>query len=143
MASGRAEPESEHWSARRIPVLFLGANPNSTEQRRLDREARGITEKIQSSKHRSSVQLITRWAVRVDDLHEALLKEQPDVVHFTGHGTPEGQIVLESEDGSPKPISRPSRSSQSFRRRHANEEASVMVGTSLNCGLAFIAFGSL
>jgi hypothetical protein len=106
MASGRAEPESEHGSARRVRVLFLGANPDSTERLRLDREARGIGEKIQSSKHRSSVQLIQRGAVRVDDLLQALLEEEPDVVHFSGHGTPGGEIVLEDEDGSPKAISR-------------------------------------
>jgi hypothetical protein len=106
MVSGRAEPEGGQGSARRIRVLFLGANPDSTEPLPLDREARGIDEKIQSSKHRSFVQLIQRWAVRVDDLLHALLKEQPDVVHFSGHGTSVGQIILEGEDGSPKPISR-------------------------------------
>jgi hypothetical protein len=31
MASGREEPSSGHGSARRIRVLFLGANPKSTE----------------------------------------------------------------------------------------------------------------
>jgi hypothetical protein len=38
MASGRAEPSSGQGSARRIRVLFLGTNPDSTEQRRLGRE---------------------------------------------------------------------------------------------------------
>lgn len=99
MVSGRAEPESADAGARRIRVLFLGANPPSTEPLRIDRELRGIQERLRASRHRGSVEIIVRLAVRFADLREALLEVEPDVVHFSGHGTEEREIVLEDEYG--------------------------------------------
>jgi CHAT domain-containing protein len=89
-----------------IRVLFLAANPESTVRIRLDQEVRQIEEKIRASKHRGSVKIISRWAVRVDDLREALLEVEPHVVHFSGHGTKGEEIIVESEHGHQMPIER-------------------------------------
>jgi hypothetical protein len=36
---------------------------------------------------------------------QALLEERPDVVHFSGHGSPSAELILLDERGDPKPVS--------------------------------------
>jgi hypothetical protein len=90
----------------RIKVLFLAANPAGTAVLRLDEEAREIEAKIRASEHRDSLELITKWAVRPDDLLQFLNQYKPQVVHFSGHGSPGDEIILLDALGSPKAISK-------------------------------------
>lgn len=46
-------------------------------------------------------------AVRPDDLLQALNEERPHIVHFSGHGTPSEELVLQDSSGNPKPVSKP------------------------------------
>jgi hypothetical protein len=81
-----------------IRILFLSANPEKTSRLRLDKEVSAIEKKIELGDYRDSFHLETAWAVAVDDIQRLLLKHKPHIVHFSGHGSPEGEIVL--EDGS-------------------------------------------
>jgi hypothetical protein len=85
-------------------ILFLAANPSGTTQLALDEECRQITEKIRAGDRRD-LQLITRWAVRPDDLLQHLHEHRPHVVHFSGHGTASEELVLLDKDRKPKPVS--------------------------------------
>ena len=67
-------------------MLFLAANPAGTPPLKLDEEIRQITAKIRAAEYRDSLELVSRWAVRPDDLQQALLEVKPHVVHFSGHG---------------------------------------------------------
>jgi hypothetical protein len=42
---------------------------------------------------------VTELALRVDDLHRALLDNQPTIVHFSGHGAGSHGLVLENNSG--------------------------------------------
>lgn len=75
-------------------ILFLAANPNGTNQLALDEECREIEQKIRAAEHRDSLEMITRWAIRPEDLLQYLNEHKPHVVHFSGHGTAEEEIVL-------------------------------------------------
>ena len=85
-----------------ITVLFFATNPIGTDRLRLDQEARDIQEKIRMSEHRDSISFVTRWGVRPADILQAINEVNPDVVHFSGHGTDTGDLLLENTDGSPK-----------------------------------------
>ena len=43
--------------------------------------------KIRSAEYRDTLELVSAWAVRPDDLQQLLLQHQPHVVHFSGHGS--------------------------------------------------------
>ena len=88
-----------------VKVLLLTANPKGTVLLRLDEEVREITEKIRAAEYRDSLELISRWAVRPDDLLQSLLEHQPHIVHFRGHGTAAEEITLEDQAGQPKAVS--------------------------------------
>jgi hypothetical protein len=81
-------------------ILFLAANPTTTSALALGRELRSIEERIGAGKPRDNLQLSTRWAVRAGDLQRALLEERPHVLHFSGHGSPREQLILEDDTGA-------------------------------------------
>lgn len=86
-------------------ISFFAANPQDTSKLALDEEARDIQAKIRASDHRTLLELRTRWAVRPDDLLQALNEDNPDIVHFSGHGNGFQGIFLHDEDAGTKVVS--------------------------------------
>ncbi len=90
----------------RIIVLMLASNPLNENQLRLDEEARAIAGTIRMSKHRESVKLESCWAVRPQDVLQAVNEQRPTVVHFSGHGSRHDEIVFQDDNGESKYVSR-------------------------------------
>jgi hypothetical protein len=90
----------------KITVLFLASNPIDQQQLRLDEEARAISEMIRKSKHRDSVRFQTCWAVRPLDLLQAINEYNPSIVHFSGHGSSNDEIIFQTDDGKTKIVSK-------------------------------------
>ncbi len=86
-------------------ILILSANPINTDRLRLDEEVRSIQLALERSRSREQFELIFRGAVRIDDLRRALLDNEPQVVHFSGHGTGTDGIVLEDDSGQVQLVS--------------------------------------
>lgn len=88
----------------RIRVLFLASNPYApTAPLRLDEEVRRIDLALRRGKARDALELVSHFAARTGDLQDALLRHQPHVVHFAGHGHVPG-IVLGDEHGRPRTV---------------------------------------
>jgi TIR domain/CHAT domain len=81
----------------KVNALFLAANPTVTQPLALDKEIRLIEERVRQAKYRNTLTFKSAWAVRPDDLLQLLNEHQPQIVHFSGHGTDEG-IYLEGEN---------------------------------------------
>ncbi len=86
-------------SGPRAKILFLAANPVDTTELRLGEEVRTIDERLRAAEYRDAFELVQHWAVRATDLSEALLRHRPQVLHFSGHGSTAGALVLEDESG--------------------------------------------
>lgn len=99
-----AAASSPDPAARRVRILMLAANPQPDARLALDEEAREITEKLRLSRDRDDFDLVTRWAVRPADLLQAINEHLPHIVHFSGHGTHTGEIVLASAGGGAQPV---------------------------------------
>lgn len=97
-SNGSVESEEEE-EAKRKTILFLAANPKDSEPLRLDEEIRNIEEGLRRSKNRDYFELKQKWALRITDLRRALLDENPNIIHFSGHGSELGRIYLESPVG--------------------------------------------
>jgi CHAT domain-containing protein len=88
-------------------ILILAANPKSTERLRLDEEVKKIEQGLERAKRRDQFKLVVNWAVTDDDLRRALLENDPEIVHFSGHGSGSSQggqgrelvPVLEEDSG--------------------------------------------
>jgi uncharacterized delta-60 repeat protein len=79
----------------KIKVLLFAANPRGTAPLDLPREFREIDEEVQRGAFRSAVELILVPGTRPVDLLRKLNENQPQVVHFSSHGSPD-EIMLES-----------------------------------------------
>ncbi|SEH06838.1 hypothetical protein [Candidatus Venteria ishoeyi] len=88
-------------SKKEIKILFLTANPEDMSRLRIDRELRDIGDALERSKLRENITFVSRHAVRLADLQDILLREQPNIVHFSGHGSADG-IFLENAQGQSK-----------------------------------------
>lgn len=86
-------------------MLFVAANPRSTSKLSLDEEMRAITEKIRASEYRNLLELEAAWAARPDDLLQSLNIHKPHIVHFSGHGSSTGEIILVNGSGLSKAVS--------------------------------------
>lgn len=104
-------------SKKKIVILFLASNPKCTyiddngeikEQQKLDldKEAREIKEAISKSLNRDSIDFQTRWATRVQDLFQAINETSPTIIHFSGHGTTNGELVFQDNADKPKKVSK-------------------------------------
>lgn len=90
----------------KIVVLFLASNPIDQQQLRVDEEARAIAEMIRKSKHRDSVNFETCWAVQPIDLLQAINEYKPSIIHFSGHGSDNDEIIFQTNDGRTKIVSK-------------------------------------
>ncbi|MBL8151801.1 MAG: CHAT domain-containing protein, partial [Blastocatellia bacterium] len=88
-----------------VKVLFLAANPKNTTPLAIDEEMREISNKIRAAEDRDLIDVVSAWAVRPDDLLQYLNQHKPEIVHFSGHGTSKGELVLLDQDREPKPVS--------------------------------------
>lgn len=78
----------------KIRILFLSANPSTTNWISVDEEAREIFERIQEGPHRDEFELHKHTATRPTDLQKWLLMYRPHIVHFSGHGHKRQKIIL-------------------------------------------------
>jgi hypothetical protein len=105
-ASPRAQsPAAPPAPAPKITILFLAANPSDTTRLRLGEEVRGIDQALRLAEYRDAFDLQQHWAVRPADLQSLLLRHQPHIVHFSGHGSAAGEIMLEDATGKARSVS--------------------------------------
>ncbi|BAT52901.1 hypothetical protein NOS3756_18430 [Nostoc sp. NIES-3756] len=86
-------------------ILILSAHPLDCEPRLLNQEVREVEAALERAKNRDQFQVISKWAVRTQDLQRALLDNHPQIVYFLGHGAGEKGLVLEDESGNSQLVS--------------------------------------
>jgi hypothetical protein len=91
---------------RRLKIVFFAANPRDQVRLDLDEEARDIEERLRKTDHRDVIDFATKWAVRPSDLIEALNRERPQVIHFSGHGSDTDELVFQDDFGGTKIVSK-------------------------------------
>ncbi|MDF5721016.1 MAG: CHAT domain-containing protein [Rhizonema sp. PD37] len=83
-------------------ILLLAANPRGSSLLRLNEEMREIKEGLKRSKYRDKYSIAIAEAVRYRDIHRAILEYEPQIVHFSGHGSGEDGLLFEDESGEIK-----------------------------------------
>jgi formylglycine-generating enzyme required for sulfatase activity len=88
----------------KLTILFLAADPVNMPKLQLDEEQRAIDRELRLTKHRDRFDLRVELAVRYSDLQELLLRYEPSIVHFSGHGSEAGELLLKDASGSARPV---------------------------------------
>lgn len=86
-------------------ILILSANPKGTAPLRLDEEVRQIKDGLERSPHRERFRIEQAEAVTPRLMQRAMLKFEPQIVHFCGHGKGDTGILMEGVRGRPQPVS--------------------------------------
>ncbi|GHO83681.1 CHAT domain-containing protein [Dictyobacter formicarum] len=108
-----------------VKILFLAASPNNAALLELDKEIRSIKENIRASKYANNFRIEDTWAVRDNDLLFQMNLHTPQIVHFSGHGTKTGELLVEREDRSSTLIS--AQALQSLFRNFKNSTRMVIL----------------
>lgn len=88
-----------------LKVLFLSSDPTNASRLRLGEEFREIQEKLQLAQLRDRFELHSMMSSRPVDISQALLDVNPNIVHFSGHGTSSGELCFEDQQGKAHPVS--------------------------------------
>ena len=83
----------------KIRILVLSSNPWSTGRILVAEEAREISDRIQEGPYRNKFEVHNHGAVRPKDLQRLLLTYEPQIVHFSGHGSKGHRILLNGTNG--------------------------------------------
>jgi hypothetical protein len=100
----------------KIKVLLFAANPRGTDPLALHREFREIDEEIRFGEFRDALELVIVPGTRLVDLLRKLNETHPDIVHFSGHGNIDEEIVLESGEGDLESPDSPKSSARDMQR---------------------------
>lgn len=100
-----ATKQKNNHRDKRIKILFLAANPSDTTQLNLGKESSSIDRALRQAEFRDKFELIQHWAVSVSDLQEFLLRHEPNIVQFSGHGSDASELILEDDSGNSYPVS--------------------------------------
>ena len=84
-------------------ILLALADPLGGPRLRLLQEKRSLEETLRQTKYRDSFIVHDIPSCRVQDLSPALLRYQPRILHFGGHGAPDG-LVYEDAHGDPQKV---------------------------------------
>ena len=96
--------EREKTMPDKIKILYLAANPLDTGHLRVQEEARDLQGRIREGTRRDDFEVIYYPAVRPRDLLRGLQEVQPHIIHFSGHGNEDKQIVLQDDMGLSCPV---------------------------------------
>lgn len=93
---GFRRPRATESPGKQMRILFLAANPTTTRPLDLEQELRSLEQELRAVRYRDQIELRTGHAVQPDDLVRLVRDFRPTVVHFSGHGGPDG-IVFRDE----------------------------------------------
>lgn len=65
----------------------------------IEEEVRAVDQAMQQGTFRNQFDLRPQFALRLDDLQERLLRYQPKIVHFSGHGSTQCELQVQGKDG--------------------------------------------
>lgn len=85
-------------------ILFLAANPSLTQKLDLEREARTLQERLRSLDSEQKIDFRSEWKVRAEALPELLRIYKPHIVHFSGHGSRDGELLLSGVADEASPV---------------------------------------
>jgi hypothetical protein len=98
----RKDKDREH---KIIRVLFLASNPQDQDHLQLEREMAEIDRNVRQAAYRDAFKFEQQWEVRVTELQGHLMRHNPDIVHFSGHGSSSSEIVLQDGTGKSHAVS--------------------------------------
>ena len=97
------KPESEP-EKKKTKILFLSVTPADLPRLGAGDELRSIKDALLKGPFRDRFEIEQETAVRRSDLQHLLMCHEPTIVHFSGHGSSTGEIILRDEEDVGRPV---------------------------------------
>lgn len=91
-------------TTKQTSILFMTADPSNASRLRLGQELRDIQTRLQLAGAATGFLLQHRASIRPADLTQAIFDTRPEIIHFSGHGAPSGELLLEDDAGRAHPV---------------------------------------
>jgi hypothetical protein len=88
-----------------VVVLFLSSNPSGTEPLELIKEKKEIDKRIRYLTGKEVFKIEQHHDISKSTFIDTLLDYDPQIVHFSGHGSTGGTLIFKNENGEPEPVS--------------------------------------
>ncbi|RLC83352.1 MAG: hypothetical protein DRJ03_17465 [Chloroflexi bacterium] len=85
-------------------ILFLAASPLDATQIGWYQEFHDMHQALQRAEFGNQFDIWSFGEIRPSDLQTCLQKYRPEIVHFSGHGSKSGEIILEKRGGESHPV---------------------------------------
>lgn len=85
--------------ARPLRVLFLADDPRRNDRAALTIQAKRIEDAIRSGQALHAISILPRFAMKYQDLVDAIDETSPDIVHFAGMGHADGILFADENSG--------------------------------------------
>lgn len=82
-----------------LKIFLLSADPKENSKLNVDVELNQIKEVRQSSDYRDNFEIEQTTATNYDNLLRVLMRNEPSIIHFSGHGVGEEGLVLVDQNG--------------------------------------------
>jgi hypothetical protein len=82
----------------------LSANPSETQRLQLAEECNEIDKKLRMASKGDRFRIEQHHAISIKDLSDTIMRYQPDIVHFSGHGREDGALVFQDSEGHERPV---------------------------------------
>ena len=83
-------------------VLFFSANPANTQPLELIKECNKIEEELRFAAGRDKFNFKQHHDISLEDLRKQILLNKPQIIHFSGHGSPRSALVFMGKNGKVK-----------------------------------------
>ena len=82
-----------------ITILFLSANPENTDKLDLNKEINEIRDEIRYASGKEVFKIEQYHDIAISQLQKQLLEYKPQILHFSGHGSPRSALIFRNEYG--------------------------------------------
>jgi len=85
----------------KLKILFFASDPSNESRLHLGKELQSIRSKLKDNK---DFEIKDHLATKPNDIMNEIMTYQPQIVHFSGHGSDDGELKFEDELGHAKSI---------------------------------------
>jgi len=89
----------------KIKILFISSSPIGLDKLNLKEEFKSIDNEIRKSGYSEYFELIQSWETSISEIQDLFMRYSPDIVHFSGHGNKNSEIILQKPNGTAAPVS--------------------------------------
>jgi hypothetical protein len=100
----RRAPSTGPDSSSHCTILVLSSNPQGTSPLDLNAEIAAISEAILEGPNKTGYEVQIALTANPQEISRYLLEFEPALVHFAGHGSEDGQVLMQNEDGEVVPV---------------------------------------